>query len=727
VREGEARDLRVLLRRLAPAATGRSFVVKGRGHGDEAVWHECVRGEVALLEEPSPAALDLAALRARCHQAHDVDPDRQPAHLAFGPRWANIRRLERGDQEALLTLQLPAPFESDLAIFQLHPALLDMATAGAQALLPGFDDRRDFFVPSSYGELRCWGPLPARLLSHVRLRAGADAAPGMARVAVYDVTLCDEQGRVVVDIRDFAMIRVQDKALLARDGADALPAGTRSVANPLLTLGLQEGIRPDEGFDVIERVLAWRPGPQVAASPHDVDVLLARLRASDVPAEDSSATEAPDDPDWRAPATPMEKLIAHMWAELLGQERVSATGNFFDLGGHSLLAVQVINRLRKRTGRPLPLTALLQAPTVESLAALIDPAGTPQAGEAPATAATVAQRRPSSLPRTVVPIRPGHEGPALFFVHDGKGETLLYRTLALSLDPGWPVYGLQPLQHEDGAYTHTRITEMAAYHVEQVRAVQPEGPYFLTGLCAGGVIAVEMARQLEESGQAVAYVGIIDAADVHAVERPLRVVKDRLHRFVGTLSDDPSRPLPVRIARALPKMLRKAANAVRWEVTSRLARWRRARQVEALQAGAAMASGTGGAAPLEFLPLYEHAHRRHEPHGRLEGADVVLFRATAGDGSVADTPYLDIYTDPLLGWQPRVCGPVIVRDVPGGHSSALQEPHVRVLAEAMRETLRAARARQVAARATEQAATTSLGAGPASATASPHRSASPIE
>jgi acyl transferase domain-containing protein/thioesterase domain-containing protein/acyl carrier protein len=732
VRDAESRDLRVTFKRLGPDAAASAFVVKARDPGEPGGWLECVRGETARLDDSPPAPVALDALRARCAVDVPVDPARQPAHLQFGPRWANVQQLGLGDGEALVTLELPPSHRDDLSVYRLHPALLDMATAGAQCLLPGFDDQRDFFVPSSYGELRSWGPLPARVFSHVRLRTGGEDAPGTARVAVYDVTLCDAQGQVCVEVRDFAMIRVHDKALLARDATTSATAtSVRSVANPLLALGLQEGIRPDEGLDVIERVLAWRPGPQVAASPHDLEVLLARLRAAEAPSDAAEPKSQPDDPNWRAPNTPMEKLIAHMWAELLGQDRVSANGNFFDLGGHSLLAVQVINRLRKRTGKSLPLTALLQAPTVESLAALIEPAGTTTADSTDAgTAAGAPARRTSAVPATVVPIRPGQDGPPLFFVHDGKGETLLYRTLALSLDAGWPVYGLQPLQADDGSFAHTRIRDMAAHHVAQVRSLQPEGPYYLTGLCAGGVIAFEMARQLQEVGQTTAYVGIIDAADVHAEERRFRIVKERLQRFVGTLSADPKRPLLGRVGSAIPEMIHKAVNAARWEISTRLARRRTARRVEALRAGHADADAVAGApmpSPIDFLPLYEVAHRQHQPQGQFHGGDVVLFRATRGDGSVADVPYAEVYTDPLLGWQPRVVEPVIVRDVPGGHSSALQEPNVRVLADAMRETLRAARARHVAARATAQAATTSLGVGTARDVVADRHPASRVE
>lgn len=735
---GVSRDLRV---HFEPAgrsdrsngskdASLQTFTVKGRAL-DGTGWVECVRGVVGSADasaQAARAAVDVAAIRSRCAQGGAVDPARQPAHLVFGPRWANLHRLDRAPGEALLTLELAPAFAADLREHALHPALLDLATAGAQSLLPGFDEERDFFVPGSYGLLRQWAPLPQRLVSHVRLKAGAEAVPGSARVAVYDVTLMDEQGRVVVDIVDFAMVRIQDKSfssLSATPTPAGEPAQARAVANPLLSLGLQEGIRPQEGLEILERAIAWQAGPQIAVSPHDLDVLLARLRP-DASATPTAAESVPDgdDPSWRAPSTPMEKLIAQLWADLLGLPRVSATGNFFDLGGHSLLAVQVITRLRKRTGKPLALTALMQAPTVETLAALIDPEGAAlaAAGAVPANAsgapgaATAANaltlRTPSPMgSRIIVPIRPGGDGPPLFFVHDGNGETLLYRTLALALEPGRPVLGLQPLQREDGSFVHTQIAEMASHYVQEIRNVQPDGPYHLAGLCAGGVIAFEMARQLQDAGQTTAFLGIIDAADVHAAERRFRIARERLNRFVDTLTTpaDLDGPVHRRLGAALPTMARKAVNAARWELESRMNRRRNQQLVEALRDG--VSGPLSDLPPIDFLPLYEVAHRQHRPSGLFAGGQVVLFRGQKGDGTVADIPYIEKYSDPLFGWAPRTRESIVVHDIPGGHASLLQAPNVSVLAEAMRLELRRAHARHEAERATTAASRGSAAGG----------------
>ena len=75
-----------------------------------------------------------------------------------------------------------------------------------------------------------------------------------------------------------------------------------------------------------------------------------------------------------APRTPVEELIAGIWADLLGLEHCGVEENFFDLGGHSLLATQVISRVRKSFGVELPVRAAFEAPTVAGLAARVEAA-----------------------------------------------------------------------------------------------------------------------------------------------------------------------------------------------------------------------------------------------------------------------------------------------------------------------------------------------------------------
>lgn len=702
VHANDARDLRVRMRERTDEGWDVEVLGAPADGSPARQWMEHVRGRVRLLELPPPPNLPMAALRERCQRSsRSLRGDEQPVHLAFGPRWGNLHRVDFGDGEALIGLRLPKPFETDLATFELHPSLMDWATSGAQALIPGYDEGRDFYVPASYGRLLQFAPLVPCLVSHVRLRADDTLA---GEVAAFDVTIADEAGRVLVEIERFTMLRLRDKALFA--DAAAVPAAhhakPRAVANSRLAAGLHEGIATAEGVEALMRVLAQSSLAQVAVSPQNLGSVLAALRRPAASASSVAADQAMPCDAARAPRTEIEKTIAALWAELLGVAGVGLDANFFDLGGHSLLAVQVVNKLKKKTGRPLALTALMEAPTVEALAQLIDPEGSaainapgsaavpsppspPVATAAPVVAALGAvvapPREPHQANRSLVTIRRGTGArQPLFFVHDGLGETLLYRSLAHQLDAGPTVYGLQPAQRADGSYIHSRIADMAAAHLRQVRAVQPHGPYFLAGLCAGGVIAMEMAWQLQVAGETVAFVGILDAADVRAAEIPWRGAKHRWQRIVGAVERAGG------LRRAAPLLLSKAFNYLAYQLGSRLARRRHAREVDRLrERGLDRVEDQGQT--LAFLPMYEVAHRQHEPQGRLTGVQVALYRATKGDGSGPDEAYVDIYSDPLMGWQARVDGLIACVDVPGGHTSLLQEPHVKALAAAMQRHL----------------------------------------
>jgi len=276
----------------------------------------------------------------------------------------------------------------------------------------------------------------------------------------------------------------------------------------------------------------------------------------------------------------------------------------------------------------------------------------------------------------VTTIRSGGPLTPIFFIHDGLGETLLYRGLALRLDPERSIYGVEPLRTSAGTFAHTRIDEMAEEYVARIRTVQPHGPYLLAGLCAGGVIAFEMARQLQDAGETVAFVGILDAADVAAAKRPFYITRTRLARVGKLLNSGSSAAL-------VPALTGRAARAVAWEVHSRVRRARDRQAVRRLQSANAAGSipaavpETGG---LPFLKLYEVAHRAHRPQGLFAGGDVVLFKASEGSGAIEDVPYQAIYSDYALGWGRRTSEDVAVVAVPGGHGSLLQEPHVGTLA-----------------------------------------------
>ena len=214
-------------------------------------------------------------------------------------------------------------------------------------------------------------------------------------------------------------------------------------------------------------------------------------------------------------ASETEDQLALLWAELLQREVVGRDDDYFELGGNSLLAVNLFARIERQFATKLPLTSLIEAPTVAQFAQLLEARG-------------------SHNP--VVLIRKGGDDVPVFLIHDADGETMLYRGLAQLLDPRHTVYGLQPYSKKFHPILHTRFEEMAEFHIGNIRKIQPRGPYLLGGLCAGGLIAFEMARQLHRSGDHVAMVALFDAADVAAKQVPLRIAKARMNSFASTFS-----------------------------------------------------------------------------------------------------------------------------------------------------------------------------------------------
>jgi thioesterase domain-containing protein/NAD(P)-dependent dehydrogenase (short-subunit alcohol dehydrogenase family)/acyl carrier protein len=664
-------------------------------HGDTAaiVMRSADGGETHMTADAkrcrcAPASVTFAAMRARCgRRVATRDRFLDQDFVRFGPRWQNLDEIAVGDGEAVVSLALDESFAADLGALAYHPALLDMATGAAQCLIPGFAPREHFLVPFGYDRIRVLAPVTRRCISHVRLRPGSTSD-----VASFDVRVFDETGHERIAIDGFTMKRVDQRAAITHK----LPAVTASAAkaNDAVAALLREAIATDEGLAAFDRILAQPELVQVVASSVDVDVWQKKLardakRGGDAGDSGTSFARPALSSDFVAPAAGVETQVAAIWAKLLGVAQLGATDDFFELGGSSLVAVRFFARIKKDFGLAMPLSTLFQAPTIRTFCNAMREQGyvdaTPAGAAAPAPARTPAAAK-SDGPAPPLLIRPGSGKLPLFFVHDGLGEVLLYRSLALLLDAGHAVFGLEP-ETANGRFLHLGVTDMARAKLERIRAVQPHGPYLLAGLCAGGVIAFEIARQLQELGERTLFVGIIDAADVAAATRDFHA-QQRWSRVRAVFRPAPGESLLRHWLGVLPKLVKKAWNLAAYAVKSRLERARTQRTVEQLRTQQAGAAPT--APVLGFLELYENAHREHVPLGVFSGGEVALFLATQGNGNKDDVPFRELYTDALLGWQCRVAEPVRSIDVPGGHSSALQEPHVRVLAKELQARIDAA-------------------------------------
>ncbi len=375
----------------------------------------------------------------------------QRRHFQFGSHWDGLRQAARGAVEAVAVA--PA-VESDEG-WLLHPATVDLGIALGVGLLDGDG---------------LWVPAAVESVTGTR-RMGVDGTDLHVRRRVCegdpDVAILDVSVGGAVCLGGLTMRRLASGAQLnAAQPETALP-----TLAPVLELARAGGIRAEQGGEALDRVLATGR-PRLVVS----NVELAALSDSPAP---------PPPPPRTAPGEAGSTLAAviQAWEDLLGFP-VGPDDDFFQIGGNSLHAVRIVARLRRRFGVRLGSDALLHTPTPTSLAAAVD--GT--SGADP--------RRP----RCLVPIKATGRRRPLFMMHGAGGSVLNFSTLARELPADRPLYGLQARGSDGLEEMDQTIEEMAARYVAAIRTVQPRGPYLLGGYSGGGIIALEMTRQLGAAG-----------------------------------------------------------------------------------------------------------------------------------------------------------------------------------------------------------------------------------
>jgi len=196
--------------------------------------------------------------------------------------------------------------------------------------------------------------------------------------------------------------------------------------------------------------------------------------------------------DFNNPTTPMEKLVAAIWAESLALPAVGITDNFFELGGHSLIAIQLMARLRKATDKKLPISVLFQYPTIQKLAHFIS------------------STTSNTEWKIIVPIKPSGTKPPLYIIHGDGLHVMVFHAFAQFVDAAQPVYGIQAIGLNSNDYPADTIEEIAAQYLTEILAHNPDGPYNFAGYSFGGLVAYEITQQLKRKGKQVNMLGILD-------------------------------------------------------------------------------------------------------------------------------------------------------------------------------------------------------------------------
>jgi amino acid adenylation domain-containing protein len=385
----------------------------------------------------------------------------------------------------------------------------------------------------------------------------------------------------------------------------------------------------------------------------------------------SSAMFRKDERDifYSVPQSPLEWQIVQIWEELLGVRPIGVRDDFFALGGHSLLAVCMMDRVEELCGAKLPLSMLLTGATVEHLAkGVLD-----------------ANRDKFRSP--LVAVQTEGSAPPFFLLHgDFNGGGFYCRNLARYLGNGQPLYTLAP-HGLDGEPIPDSIEEMAADRLSTLLQFRPTGPYLLGGHCNGGLVALEMARQLKARGLRVDLLVMIDAFALNAQFRWLRGFVS----FAGLLlRAEPARQLRwfKRLRFYSIRLRELSALGVRAQVF--FAAKKIVRSIKKLGRSFAPAGRelvTDAPSPLASIndkrfARYHSVIDAYVPDS-YDGP-VVFFRSHAMQSRAP--------SDPTAGWG-KVAKDVEVHWLPGDHLTCLSE-HLETLAEHLARCLGAASAKE---------------------------------
>ncbi|MGM0940413.1 MAG: amino acid adenylation domain-containing protein [Bacillota bacterium] len=219
---------------------------------------------------------------------------------------------------------------------------------------------------------------------------------------------------------------------------------------------------------------------------------------------------------YRIPRTPQEEILCDLFAEILDLPQVGIDDGFFDLGGHSLLAVQLMTRIKQVLGVDLNIGTLFAAPSVAGLADQLSEEGDHHALD------------------VLLPLRESGIQAPLFCVHPAGGLSWCYAGLLNSLGKDFPIYGIQARGIADSGQLPPSIDDMASEYIQAIKQVQPNGPYQLLGWSLGGNVIHAMATQLQEQGDTVSLVAMLDAYPSHFL--PIKNTPDDEESLVALLA-----------------------------------------------------------------------------------------------------------------------------------------------------------------------------------------------
>ncbi|MEA5601252.1 amino acid adenylation domain-containing protein [Nostoc sp. UHCC 0252] len=355
---------------------------------------------------------------------------------------------------------------------------------------------------------------------------------------------------------------------------------------------------------------------------------------------------------YEAPRNEVEQQLAKIWSAVLERQEIGIHDNFFDLGGHSLLAVKLLNNIQHIFNRQLALSSLFQNPTIAQLAQQL-------------SNHEVQQPNPDLLVLQTL----GNATP-LFCLPGSNGHSFYFRDLAINFTNERPVYGLETPGRNDSTALPESLELHASQLIEQLRQQQPNSPYILAGYSSGCAVAFEMASQLEQQGETVSLLAILDAG---LVSRPEcitdRTDLDWIWQTIRRIEALKGISLGLQYA----DLAAQTDDQARWQLT---AEYLYRHNVLPEHSTLSLLKTN-----LQVMKVLTLNYAKYQPNHPIS-APIVLFRAQEVQEIVLQE--LQAFSDcdlPDWGWQPYTQQPVRVIEVPGNHGRMLYEPNVKTLAK----------------------------------------------
>ncbi|TKK67990.1 amino acid adenylation domain-containing protein [Ilyomonas limi] len=334
---------------------------------------------------------------------------------------------------------------------------------------------------------------------------------------------------------------------------------------------------------------------------------------------------------YAAPRTAIEQKLVNIWQKLFHIKQLGIHDNFFDLGGTSIQAIQVVSQAR-RAGYNLQPNDFFIHQTIEALAGVINER----------LAAGTAKRQhnatgSSGTAQSIITINSRGTKVPFFFMSPGFS---VYDKVVCALDKDQPFYFFIP-------YPYKSVESIAAYYVQEMKKIQPEGPYCLGGYCGFGEVALEMAQQLTAKGDKVTFLALFEFYFPTAF-KPVDY-KERLKYYLDGLKNYPVKEKASLfygfIYRKIRKLKRRTSKAIDRKLKN-------------------LPETTG------YL-IGKNLYTAKPYNGK-----VLLFRSNIRTSEVSDDPY--------MGWSNHFTGEVELYTIEGDHKTMFHAPGAVQIAEKLK-------------------------------------------